>query len=164
MRRILTLVAAFGLLSTFTPAWAAVTANSVVTAQTPNNGKQNFVQGTDSAGTYKTLYTAGANGSKCNSVVAATNDGTAQHVLTFEIVNGGTSYPLSSFTSTLAPTNNTTYATMNVISSTNFPGLSVDSDGNPYILLVSGDTLKATFATALTSSDQIEMYAACADF
>jgi hypothetical protein len=40
----------------------------------------------------------------------------------------------------------------------------VDSDGNTYIQLISGDTLKATFATALTSADQIEMFASCADF
>ena len=36
---------------------AAVTPNSDVTPQTPNNGKVQFLQGTDSAGTYKTLYT-----------------------------------------------------------------------------------------------------------
>ncbi|MBV8453691.1 MAG: hypothetical protein JOZ29_15680, partial [Deltaproteobacteria bacterium] len=54
MKRLLvSLIAACGLSAA--PAWAAVTANSVVTAQTPNNSKQNFVQGTDSAGTYKTL-------------------------------------------------------------------------------------------------------------
>ena len=47
------------------PAFAAVTANSVVTAQTPNRGVVQFLQGTDSAGTYKTLYTAGTNGSIC---------------------------------------------------------------------------------------------------
>ncbi|MBV8054878.1 MAG: hypothetical protein JO071_06520, partial [Deltaproteobacteria bacterium] len=129
-----------------------------------NNSKQNFVQGTDAAGTYKTLYTAGANGSKCNGLVIANNDGTATHVITLEVVNGGTSYPLASFTSTLAPTNNTTYSTANALSSTNWPGLPLDSDGNPYLQLVSGDTLKGTFATALTSSDQIETFASCADF
>jgi len=141
------------------PSWATVTANSVVTAQTPNRGVQNFVQGTDAAGTFKTVYTAGSAGTKCNAFVVATNDGTAQHVITIEVSNGGTAYPLMTFTSTLAPTNNTTYATMNAFSATNFPGLAVDSDGNPYIQLINGDTLKATFATALTASDQILMYA-----
>jgi len=151
-----------GLLLCAAPAWAAVTANSVVTAQTPNNGKQNFVQGTDSAGTYKTLYTAGSNGSKCNAVVVANNDASAAHVITFEVYNGSTGYPLATFTTT-SPASGS-YSTVNAISSTNFPGLPVDSDGNSYIQLVSGDTLKATFATALTSSDQIEMFASCADF
>lgn len=145
-------------------ALAAVTANSVVTTQTPNNGKQNFIQGTDAAGTYKTLYTAGSNGSRCNGLSVATNDGTAQHVLTFEITNGGNTYHLTSFTSTLAPTNNTTYSTMNAMSSANWTGLPLDSDGNPYFFLVSGDVLKATFATALTTSDEIDMLAVCSDF
>ena len=143
-------------------ALAAVTANSVITAQTPNNSKQNFVQGSDAAGTYKTLYTAGGNGSKCNAVVVANNDASATHVITLEVVNGGTGYPLVTFVTT-SPTSGQ-YSTVNAISAINFPGLPVDSDGNPYIQLVSGDTLKATFATALTASDQIEMYASCADF
>src|ERR1700727_2044141 len=55
-------------------AHAATTPNSVVTAQTPNRGVVQFLQGTDSAGTYKTLYTAGANGSKCNAMWSTNND------------------------------------------------------------------------------------------
>jgi hypothetical protein len=142
--------------------FAAVTANSVVTAQTPNNGKQNFVQGTDSAGTYKTIYTAGSNGSKCNGITVANDDASATHVMTFEIVNGGTSYHFSTFTTT-SPASGS-YSTANAITTTNWAGLPTDSDGNPYIQLVSGDVLKATFATALTSADEIDVFASCADF
>jgi len=162
MKRLLVSLIAACLLASSPAAWAAVTVNSVVTAQTPNNGKQNFAQGTDSAGTYKTIYTAGANGSKCNGLVIANNDPSATHVITLEIVNGGTSYPLATFVTT-SPTSGQ-YSTVNAINSTNWPGLPLDSDGNPYVQLISGDTLKATFATALTSSDQIEVFAACADF
>jgi hypothetical protein len=50
------------------------------------------------------------------------------------------------------------------MSTTLWPGLPVDSDGNPYIILVSGDTLQATFATALTSTDFVNIVAQCADF
>lgn len=46
------------------PAHAATTPNSIITVQTPNRGIVQFLQGTDTAGTYKTIYTAGANGSK----------------------------------------------------------------------------------------------------
>jgi hypothetical protein len=144
------------------PAFAGVTANSVVTAQTPNNGKQNFVQGTDSAGTYKTIYTAGTNGSKCNAVSVANDDASATHVITFEVVNGGTSYHFSTFTTT-SPASGS-YSTANALSVTNWAGLPTDSDGNPYLQLVNGDVLKATFATALTSADEIDVFAACADF
>lgn len=141
---------------------AAVTANSVVTAQTPNNGKQNFVQGIDSAGTYKTIYTAGANGSRCNGIVVANDDASATHVVTFEIVNGGTSYHYMTFTTT-SPASGS-YSTVSALSNTIWPGLPIDSDANAYIQLVSGDVLKATFATALTSADEIDVFASCSDF
>jgi hypothetical protein len=150
------------LLAVSSTSFAAVTANSVVTAQTPNNGKQNFVQGTDSAGTYKTIYTAGSNGSKCNGITVANDDASATHVMTFEIVNGGTSYHFSTFTTT-SPASGS-YSTANAITTTNWAGLPTDSDGNPYIQLISGDVLKATFATALTSADEIDVFASCADF
>src|SRR5215469_8478889 len=94
-----------------------------------------------------------------------TNDGTATHVMTLEIVNSGISYPIcSTSTTTLAPTNNTTYLAINPISVANCPSLPVDSDGNPYIQMINGDVLKATFATALTASDQIIAFSTCADF
>jgi hypothetical protein len=144
------------------PAFAAVTANSVVTAQTPNNGKQNFIQGTDAAGTYKTIYTAGTNGSKCNGISVANDDASATHVITFEVVNGANTYHYSTFT-TSSPASGS-YSTANALSSTNWAGLPVDSDGNPYLQLVNGDVLKATFATALTASDEIDVFAPCADF
>ncbi len=46
----------------------------------------------------------------------------------------------------------------------NWPGLPLDSDGNPYIVLSPGDTIEATFGTSLTSTDFINVYVACSDF
>lgn len=157
MRRLLTLLF---LLSVAAPTWASVTTNAVVTAQTPNNGKQNFIQGTDSAGTYKTVYTGGANGSKCTGISVANNDASATHIITFEITNGGNTY--HTVTITTASPGAGAYANASVLSA--WTGLPSDSDGNPYLLLVSGDVLKATFATALTASDEIDVLATCADF
>lgn len=159
LKRITALVFAAMLVST--SAFASVTANSVITAQTPNNGKQNFVQGTDSPGTFKTIYTAGANGSRCNALVASNNDASATHVVTIEVVNGANSYPLGTFVTT-SPTSGQ-YNTVAALGTVLF-GLPVDVNGNAYIQLVSGDTLKATYATALTSTDQIDMFASCSDF
>jgi hypothetical protein len=48
--------------------------------------------------------------------------------------------------------------------STVWPGLPTDMNGNPYLMLNSGDSLKATFATAITTSDQIDLHSLCADF
>lgn len=67
------------------PALATTTANSIVTPQVPNRGIVQFLQGTDSAGTYKTLYTGGANGSKCVGIYATSNDASASHLVTVQI-------------------------------------------------------------------------------
>jgi hypothetical protein len=44
------------------------------------------------------------------------------------------------------------------------PGLPVDNDGNPFILLVSGDTLQAKSLTTVTSGKLISLTAIYGDF
>lgn len=153
-----------GLLLASIPAHAAVTPNSVVSAQTPNRGVVQFLQGTDTAGTYKTLYTGGSSGSIVKAIVATSNDPSVAHVVTCQIVNSTVKYggvaanvPVNSgFSNTIPP--------VNLLSAVNWVGLPIDSDGNPFFYLVSGDTLQCTFATSLTTSDLINVYAVAADF
>lgn len=145
-------------------ALAAVTANSVVTAQTPNRGVVQFLQGTDSAGTYKTLYTAGSNGSKCQGLVMNNNDASATHLVTVQIVNTSVKYGGVALTSVSSAGYASGTPPQAMMTATIWPGLLVDSDGNPYINLISGDTLQATFATALTSADVLNIYVVCFDF
>lgn len=146
------------------PALAAVTPNSVVTAQTPNRGIVQFLQGTDTAGTYKTLYTAGSSGSKCFALWETNNDASATHLVTVQIVNSAVKYGGVAVTSVLSEGFANGVPAKNFFSSSIWPGLPMDSDGNPYLLLVSGDTLQATFATALTSTDVLNLTAVCVDF
>jgi hypothetical protein len=145
-------------------AWAATTPNNIITTQTPNRGIVQFLQGTDAAGTYKTLYTASANGSKCTGMWMNNNDGSATHLVTVQIVNTAVKYGGVALTSV----SNAGFATgtpaQALMASTIWPGLPVGSDGNPYIFIVSGDTIQATFATALTASTVINLQAICADF
>lgn len=146
------------------PACAAVTPNSVVTPQTPNRGVVQFLQGTDSAGTYKTIYTGGSNGSKCIAGWETNNDGSATHLITVEVVNGGVNYGGTAFTTI----SNDGYAnatpSKSFIAAGQWVGLPIDSDGNSFIFLANGDTLKATFATALTSAKLINLEVTCADY
>lgn len=145
-------------------AFGAVTPNSFVAPQTPNRGIVQFLQGTDSAGTYKTLYTSGSNGSRCYGMYITSNDPTA-HLVTIQLVNGGVKYGgIAISTSTTLPGFANGVSALNPMSTTNWPGLPLDANGNPYIPLVSGDTIQATFATALTASDFINIVASCADF
>lgn len=162
MRKIL--LGLFGLILSVSAANATVTANSYVTPQTPTNGKVQFLQGTDSAGTYKTLYTAGANGSRCYAMWSTNNDASATHLITVQIVNSTVKYGGTAVTSVESAGFANGTPAQNLLVPTIWPGLPMDQNGNPYIQLVSGDTIQATFATSLTSSDLINIVAACSDF
>jgi hypothetical protein len=161
MRKIL--VALFIL--TCSPVFAAGTQNKVITAQIPNLGVVQFLQGTDSAGTYKTLYTGGANGSIIKGLIATTNDASAAHLVTCQVVRSAVKYAVTSVNIPI----NSGFASgappVNLLSSTNTPGLPIDSDQNPFIYLFNAsDTLQCTFATALTASDVINIIAVATDF
>lgn len=157
MKRLL--LALMGLLLV-SPSWAAVTANSIVTAQTPNRGLQQFLNAS-TPGTYGAVYTAGANGSKCNAFWVDNNDPSATHVITCQIVNGGTKYGGFSLT-TVSPAGATSFNQATLLPATTVVG--GDSDGNPYLQLINGDTLQCTFATTITSGDQVDIHAQCSDF
>lgn len=150
----------------------ATTPNSVVTPQTPNIGKQQFLQGTDTAGTYKTAYTGGTNGSKIVAIWVTSNDPSATHLVTWQISSStsahcspGTScfggaavtIPVSAGFANGAPA-------INLMAQGYWPG-PVDSDGNPFFYLPSNShTVEATYATALTSAAWINVVVVAADF
>jgi hypothetical protein len=146
------------------PARAAVTANNFVTPQTPNRGIVQFLQGTDSAGTYKTLYTAGANGSRCYGMWSTNNDASATHLLTVQIVNSAVKYGGMAITSVESAGFVSGTPAQNLLAAANWPGLPVDEYGNPYVQLITGDTIQATFATSITSTDLINIVTSCSDF
>ncbi len=143
---------------------ASVTPNSVVTAQTPSRGIVQFLQGTDTALTYKTLYTAGANGSRCNGMWA-TNSDSVNHLITVQIVNTAVKYGGTAVTVPTTAGFANGVPAQALMTAALWPGLPLDSDGNPFIALNSGDTLQATFATAfVTGSTVVNAVVACADF
>lgn len=143
---------------------AAVTANNPITLQLPTRGLVQFLQGTDVAGVYKTLFTAGADGSKCNGMWLTTDDATATHLVTVELVNTAIKYGGTSITTTLGAGYVTNVAAVDFMSNGAWPGLPTDSEGNPYLFMQSGDTLQATFATALTAGKKINLVVNCANF
>lgn len=163
MKKFLLALAALLLLAG--PARAATTPNNIITAQTPKLALVQFLQGTDVAGTYKTLYTGGANGSKISALYANTNDGSASHLVTCELVRSAVLYGGVAVTVAV----NSGYANaapaINLMSTTNWPGLPFDGNGNPYIFLSgAGDTVQCTFATALTAAKLLNVTAIVSDF
>lgn len=141
-------------------------ASTPVLPQTPKLGLNNFVEGTDAAGTYKTIYTAGASGSKIVSVTA-TNDDSVSHLMTLSVTRSGVDYVIgAALCQAVAGTGgNSPLDLFAGASSGNTPiALPKDNDGQRYILLQSGDTLRATFATVLTSGKRLSVAANGADF
>lgn len=153
----------FGLLAA-SAAEAATTPNSIVTPQTPNRGVVQFLQGTDNAGTYKTLYTGGTNGSRCYGMLMNNNDTSTTHLVTVQIVNATVKYGGVALTTTLDAGFANSSTAQPLMSSSVWPGLPIDQYGNPYIQLVSGDTIQATFGTALTTGTLINLFTSCSDF
>jgi hypothetical protein len=92
------------------------------------------------------------------------NDGSATHLITVQVVNGGVKYGGVALTSVSNSGFANTTPAQSPMAPTNWPGLPLDSDGNPFLMLVSGDTVQATFATALTSTTLINIHVTCYDF
>lgn len=154
--------------------------NLIITSQINNNGKLQLIaaaqctgsgapvacctgSGTGcAAGTYFTLYTAYTNGSKCQGISVSNDDPSATHVVTLEIVNGSNNTTHVASLTTASPTSGT-YNTAAFLTPSVWAGLPLDTDTNNYLQLVSGDIVKAAFATAITSGDEIDLFASCVD-
>lgn len=130
----------------------AVTPNSVVTVQTPKNGKVQIANGDAQA--QKTIYTGGAAGSKVTGLLLQSTDTSARDVQ-ISITNGGTSFPLGTVTVPIGAGNAGTVPSVNALNSAQLPGLPLDSDGNPYIFLISGDTLTVSSLSTVTAAKLI---------
>lgn len=130
----------------------------------PQTPKRESVQFANADGqTLKTIYTAGANGSKVHGLIATSTDTSARD-MQLSITNGGTTYILGTVTVPIGAGNSGSVPSVNMLNSAQLPGLPLDSDGNPEILLVSGDTLQAEALSTVTAAKVISLTAIGADF
>ncbi len=151
----------------------AATVNTPIFPQVLKNVKTCFVQGTDSAGTYKTIYTGDADGSKIVGIWAGTNDDVT-HLLTVRHSTSTTDHCATNGTcssgAAVTLTASSGYANgtpvLNVLSTTVWPGLPADTDGNPFMFLSDNtQTIEATFATAFsTAGDHVCVNVIASDF
>lgn len=116
--------------------------------KTPNLGAVQITTGTGSS-TLVTVYTGGANGSKIPALIATAILTTAAFDVQWGVTSSGgtfflydtTSIPIVAGSSDLTPP-------VNLIAPSNIPGLTIDSDGNPFIFLASsGWSLQAKVPT-----------------
>jgi len=127
----------------------------------PQNGKIQILNGTGTANV--TVYTAGASGTKVVAILVSSTD-TSPRDVQIKVTNGGTDYVLGTKT---IPANSGTAAgtaAVNLLDPNVIVGLPLDSDGNPFIYLISGDTLTAAALTTVTSAKAININAVVADF
>ena len=129
--------------------------------QAPRNGKVTIVNADGTA--LKTVYTADADGSKIVSLMAVSTDSSAR-VVEVGITNGGNfsqigcvNVPIDAGTITGTPA-------VNLLNLTSMPGLPIDNDGQPYLLLISGDTLQVRVQVAVTAAETIFVTAIASDF
>jgi hypothetical protein len=163
MRKLAILALAFALYCG--AVFAATTPNSFVTPQTPNRGLVRFVQGTDAPAVFKTLYTAGANGSRCYAMWLTSNDAVS-HGIFVGVFNSGNQFGGISINSgTTAPGYSNGNPPLTLFSTTVWgSSLPIDQYGNSYLQLNNGDTIQAEYTGALTASTQINIIAICSDF
>jgi hypothetical protein len=135
----------------------AFTQNNLATLiRQPQNGK---VQIANADGqTQKTVYTAGPNGSKVSSLIAVSSD-TAARDVQVSITNAGTSFPLGTVAVPIGAGNSSSVPSVNMLDPTRLVGLAYDSDGNPFIHLVSGDTLTVSALTTVTAAKLVTVSA-----
>lgn len=109
--------------------------------------------------TLKTLVTAAANGTKVVGITLTSDDTSARDV-TIGITRSAVFYPLGTVTVPITAGTIAATAGVNALDrDTKIPGLPVDSDGNPFLHLASGDTLQIKALVTVTSAKFINAVA-----
>lgn len=106
--------------------------------KTPNIGAVQITTGTGSSGVV-TVYAGGANGSKIPGLIAVGLGTTSAFDVQWGVSSGGTLYICGTQTVPAGAGSTDTIATANLFSNTINPGLTIDSDGNPFLLLASSN-------------------------
>lgn len=138
--------------------------NTPTFPQTPQLALVQFLQGTDTAGTYKTLYTGVTNGSKLIGLWMNNNDGSATHLVTCQIKRSTVLYGGVSVTTVSNAGFATATPAQNLMSPIVWPGLPIDANNNPYLFINLNDLIQCTFATALTGGTLINIVGVLGDF
>lgn len=156
-------VALFALLLVGQPSADAIVSATPVFPQAVGLGLAQFTSSDTPNSTTKTVYTAGANGSKCTAIIGSTTDASAAHQVTLDINRSATAYVVVAVT--VAANSGSANGTppVSFMSPGVWPGLSTDSDGNPFFYMKSGDIIEAQYATAITAAKLLNIIATCSD-
>lgn len=137
----------------------ALTATPVF-VQTPRSWK---IQISGTPGTTPVVFATPAAAMKITGCWAYSTD-TAARSVRLDIVRSSTVYTQAIVAVNTPVATPGTNSPVNLFAPLNLPGLPVDSDGNPYILLESTDTLQAAANAQLTAATFISITCDAADF
>lgn len=106
--------------------------------KTPNFGAVQITTGTGSS-TVVTIYTGGANGSKVPGLIATAVNTTGAFDVQWGISSGGTLYIMGTVSVSCSAGSSDTVPSINLLNLTSIPGLTLDSDSNPFVFLASSN-------------------------
>jgi hypothetical protein len=135
--------------------------NLPIFPQAINLGLQSITNGDGT--TAKTIFTAGANGSKVETIEVSSTD-TVNRDLQLFITRSATNYLLATVQVKVNSGNANNVPSTNILGSTQLPAIATDANGNPTLFLKSGDTLTAAVTTAVTAGKQLAIIANGGDF
>lgn len=104
--------------------------------KTPKVGAVQITTGTGSS-TVVTIYAGGADGSKVPGLIAAAVNTTGAFDVQWGISSGGTLYVMGTVSVSCSAGSSNSVPSINLFNATSMPGLTLDSDGNPFIFLQS---------------------------
>jgi hypothetical protein len=102
--------------------------------KTPNFGAVQITTGTGSS-IVVTVYSGGGNGSKIPAFIATAINTTGAFDVQWGISSGGTLYILGTVSVSCSAGSTDSVPAVSILAGTTTPGLTVDSDGNPYVIL-----------------------------
>src|SRR5579859_573165 len=112
----------------------------------------------------QTVYTAGANGSKIFGMVITSIDTAARDIEVNRVSSTPTTYQLWTVPVPAGSGSSAGVAAVNGMNILYVMGLPVDNDGNPFLLLASGDTLQVNALATLTAAKTISVTVFASDF
>ncbi len=110
--------------------------------------------------TQVTIVTGGTNGTKIESLNVSSTDGSAQDIVVWMIISA-VSYQLTRVTIPANSGNSATIPAVDLLRNAQFPSLAYDPNGNKYLYVANGSTLKIA---TINSISTITYFAQGGDF
>lgn len=133
------------------------TPSFIETAQTPAAQFEN-ADGT----TFKTLYTAGANGGRVDSLIGTSTDTASAYVVQLALQKSSVDYVIGEVSIPLGSGTNGTAKSVAMLNPTDIPGLTYTESG--CLFLASGVALRARVKTAVSGSFKVQIIGVAGDY